>query len=96
MPDQVPEETKGERIERLVEVVQRVAASRNTDRVGRVEEVLVEGPSRTDPSHPEGQDASEHHGQLPRHGPRGELAAVRIEGATSTTLRGTETALVAA
>ena len=48
MPDQVPEEVKHERIERLVDVVQRVAAERNAQRVGRVEEVLVEGPSRTD------------------------------------------------
>ena len=47
-PDQVPEETKRERIERLVDVVQRVANERNRERVGRLEEVLVEGPSRTD------------------------------------------------
>ena len=44
MPDQVPDEVKHERIERLVEVVQRVAHARNQERVGRVEEVLVEGP----------------------------------------------------
>ena len=50
MPDQIPDELKRERIERLVELVQRVAAERNELRVGRVEEVLVEGPSRTDPS----------------------------------------------
>src|SRR3989440_1539842 len=43
MDDQVPEEIKHERIERLVEVVQRVAQRRNEQRVGRVEEVLVEG-----------------------------------------------------
>ena len=48
MPDQVPDDTKRERIERLVEVVQRIAAERNAERVGLVEEVLVEGPSRTD------------------------------------------------
>ena len=48
MPDQVPEELKHERIERLIEVVQRVAEARNRERIGRVEEVLVEGPSRTD------------------------------------------------
>ena len=49
MPDQIPDEIKRERIERLVELVQRLAAERNQQRVGRVEEVLVEGPSRTDP-----------------------------------------------
>ena len=50
MPDQVPEEVKRDRIERLIDVVQHVAQERNAGRVGGVEEVLVEGPSRTDPS----------------------------------------------
>ena len=50
LPDQVPDEVKHERLERLVEVVQRIAAERNAERVGRVEEVLVEGASRTDPA----------------------------------------------
>ena len=48
MGGQVPDEVKRERIERLVDLVQRIAAERNAERVGRVEEVLVEGPSRTD------------------------------------------------
>jgi tRNA-2-methylthio-N6-dimethylallyladenosine synthase len=96
MPDQVPEETKGERIERLVEVVQRVAASRNTDRVGRVEEVLVEGPSRTDPSILRGKTRRNTTVNFRGTARAGELTGVRIEGATSTTLRGTETPLVAA
>src|SRR5213595_3326581 len=48
MPGQVPEGVKRERIERLVEVVQRIGERRNRGRVGRIEEVLVEGPSRTD------------------------------------------------
>ena len=49
MTDQVPEDVKRERIERLIDVVQRIARERNEERVGGVEEVLVEGPSRTDP-----------------------------------------------
>src|SRR5436309_3125988 len=49
MPDQVADEVKRERIERLVEVVQRVAADRNATRPGRVEEVRAEAPSRTEP-----------------------------------------------
>src|SRR5438874_3735816 len=50
MADQVPDEVKRDRIERLVDVAQRVAHARNEQRVGRDEEVLVEGTSRTDPS----------------------------------------------
>jgi tRNA-2-methylthio-N6-dimethylallyladenosine synthase len=40
----------GERFERLRAVVERSALRRHEARVGRVEEVLVEGPSRKDPS----------------------------------------------
>src|SRR3954465_8598301 len=50
LPDQIPDEVKRRRIERLVDVVQRVAENRNRERIGRVEDVLVEGRSRTDQS----------------------------------------------
>ena len=50
MDAQVPEDVKRDRMERLVDVVQRAASGRNASRVGRIEEVLVEGPSRTDPA----------------------------------------------
>jgi len=46
----VPAPVVKERFARLVEVVERSAVRRNEARVGRVEEVLVEGPSRKDPS----------------------------------------------
>jgi tRNA-2-methylthio-N6-dimethylallyladenosine synthase len=55
MPDQIPEDVKRERIERLIDVVQRTAERRNR-----------------------------------------ELVDVRIEAATSTTLRGTQVAAAAA
>ena len=70
MHGQVPEELKRERIEELIEVVQRSAGSRNADRVGRVEEVLVEGPSRTDPDSPARAHPAEHDRELHRHGGR--------------------------
>jgi len=40
----------GERFQRLRIVVERAALIKHQDRVGRVEEVLVEGPSKKDPS----------------------------------------------
>src|SRR5919106_1374715 len=46
----VPHEVKVERMQRLVEVVQRRAHERAQRFVGRTLDVLVEGPSRTDPS----------------------------------------------
>src|SRR6185312_1234450 len=50
LPEQVPHAVKRERMERLVELVQRRALERSNRFVGTVQEVLVEGPSRTDPS----------------------------------------------
>jgi len=44
----VPDDVVKERFARLVEVVERSAVRRNEARVGRTEQVLVEGPSRKD------------------------------------------------
>jgi tRNA-2-methylthio-N6-dimethylallyladenosine synthase len=96
MPAQVPDEVKRERIKRLVEVVQRVAAARNRERIGRLEEVLVEGPSRTDPTLLRGRTRRNTTVNFHGSAEPGELVAVRIEGATSTTLSGTEAARAAA
>jgi tRNA-2-methylthio-N6-dimethylallyladenosine synthase len=96
MADQVPEEIKHERIERLVEVVQRVAHERNTRRIGRVEEVLVEGPSRTDPSLLRGRTRRNTTVNFAGSAAPGELIPVTIEAATSMTLAGTQAVPVAA
>jgi tRNA-2-methylthio-N6-dimethylallyladenosine synthase len=96
MPDQVPVELKRERIERLIEVVQRVAAERNAERLGRVEEVLVEGPSRTEQTLLRGRTRRNTTVNFLGLARPGELAHVLVEGSTSTTLRGRQTALVAA
>ncbi|HEY3068830.1 MAG TPA: tRNA (N6-isopentenyl adenosine(37)-C2)-methylthiotransferase MiaB [Gaiellaceae bacterium] len=96
MPDQIPDEVKRERIERLVEVVQRIAAERNRERIGGVEEVFVEGPSRTDPARLRGRTRRNTTVNFNGCAARGELVDVRIEDATSTTLQGTQAALVAA
>jgi tRNA-2-methylthio-N6-dimethylallyladenosine synthase len=96
MPDQISEEVKRDRIERLVDVVQRVAAERNRERIGRVEEVLVEGRSRTDPSLLRGRTRRNTTVNFSGSAAPGELARVEIQDATSTTLRGVELAAVAA
>jgi tRNA-2-methylthio-N6-dimethylallyladenosine synthase len=96
MPDQVPEEIQRERIERLVDAVQRVAAARNRERVGRVEEVLVEGPSRTDPSILRGRTRRNTTVNFTGSAAAGELVDVRIEDASSATLRGAQLEAAAA
>ena len=47
--DFVPAAVAGERFDRLRLVVERSALERHRARIGRVEEVLVEGPSKRDP-----------------------------------------------
>jgi tRNA-2-methylthio-N6-dimethylallyladenosine synthase len=96
MPDQAPDEVKHDRLERLVEVVQRVARDRNLERVGRVEEVLVEGPSRSEPALLRGRTRRNTTVNFAGSAAPGSLARVLVEGATSTTLRGVEQAAVAA
>jgi tRNA-2-methylthio-N6-dimethylallyladenosine synthase len=88
MPAQVPESVKRDRMERLVDVVQRVAASRNAARIGLVEEVLVEGPSRTDSALLRGRTRRNTTVNFAGGAEPGELVEVEIEHATSTTLRG--------
>jgi tRNA-2-methylthio-N6-dimethylallyladenosine synthase len=94
--DQVPDDVKRERIERLVELVQRIALERNLDRVGRTEEALVEGPSRTDPALLRGRTRRNTTVNFSGACAPGDLVDVRIEDATSTTLKGRALTAVAA
>jgi tRNA-2-methylthio-N6-dimethylallyladenosine synthase len=96
MPEQIPDDVKRDRIERLVEVVQRCAAARNAERVGGVEQVLVEGASRTDPSLLRGRTRRNTTVNFAGRAAVGELVDVRIDAATSTTLRGEQAVPVAA
>jgi tRNA-2-methylthio-N6-dimethylallyladenosine synthase len=91
MPDQVPHEVKIERMERLVELTQSIARERNLTRVGRVEEVLVEGTSRTDDSVLRGRTRRNTTVNFRGDAAAGELVDVLIEEATSTTLKGSQT-----
>src|SRR6201996_3853635 len=88
LPDQVPHETKVARMERLVEVVQRRATERAQRFVGRTIEVLVEGPSRTDPSRLRGRSRHNKVVNFEGVGRPGDVVEVRIEAATSQTLTG--------
>jgi len=96
MAEQISEELKRDRIERLIDVVQRSAATRNAERVGGVEEVLVEGASRTDASLLRGRTRRNTTVNFAGTASPGELVDVRIDDATSTTLRGVQSVPVAA
>ena len=90
MDDQVAHPVKRERMERLVEVVQRRATERAQRFIGRTMEVLVEGPSRTDPSRLRGRNRHNKTVNFDGTAEAGELVEVEIDAATSTTLSGQE------
>jgi tRNA-2-methylthio-N6-dimethylallyladenosine synthase len=86
----VPHPVKVERMERLVEVVQRRALERAQRFVGRTLEVLVEGPSRTDPERMRGRTRHNKVVNFSGLAAPGELTRVEITAATSQTLSGDE------
>jgi tRNA-2-methylthio-N6-dimethylallyladenosine synthase len=92
----VPHPVKVERMQRLVEVVQRRAQERARRFVGRTVEVLVEGPSRTDPERLRGRTRHNKVVNFAGLATAGELTQVRIDSATSQTLAGEEPLLARA
>lgn len=88
LEDDVPADVKRERIGALVDEVQRVAASRAARFVGKTHEVLVEGPSRTDPTRMRGRLRQNIAVNFTGDAEPGAIVDVEIDSATSTTLTG--------
>jgi len=84
----LPHEVAVERMERLVEVVQRRARERAQRFVGRTMDVLVEGASRHDPSQLRGRIRHNKVVNFSGLGAPGEIVPVEITAATSQTLTG--------
>ncbi len=90
LPDRLPHSVSSERMTRLVELVQQHAAERAQRFVGRSMEVLVEGPSRTDPSRLRGRIRHNKAVNFDGVAAAGDLTEVEIASATSATLAGDE------
>jgi tRNA-2-methylthio-N6-dimethylallyladenosine synthase len=90
LDDSLAPEAKRERMERLVAAVQRHATERSQRFVGRTMEVLVEGPSRTDPDKLRGRTRHNKTINFAGVAMPGELTDVAVTSATSTTLAGDE------
>src|SRR5947209_6687190 len=88
LSDQIPHEVKVARMERLVEVIQRRAHERARRFIGRTLEVLVEGPSRTDPSRLRGRTRHNKAVNFEGLAATGEMVDVVMTAATSQTLAG--------
>ena len=92
----VPHEVAVERMQRLVEVVQRRARERGQRFVGRTLDVLVEGSSRTDPDRLRGRTRHNKVVNFSGIAQPGEVVPVEITSATSQTLAGEMSLLAAA
>src|SRR4051812_1558022 len=84
----IPHDVQVERMERLVEVVQRRARERAQRFVGRVLDVLVEGQSRNDPSKLRGRTTHNKVVNFEGLAQPGDIVPVEIASATSQTLAG--------
>jgi tRNA-2-methylthio-N6-dimethylallyladenosine synthase len=98
----VPADVAAERFERLRVVVERSALAKHRARIGRIEEVLVEGPSKRDPGVMTGrtrQNKLVHFAPAtaaaPVPLPAGSYATVRVTGAAPHHLRGELVEIVA-
>lgn len=93
-PDDTPHEVVQRRFERLVDLVQERAHQANQSDVGSVVDVLVEGPSKRDPSILSGRSPKNQtvHARMPEGATieelRGRIVPVRIDQARTWYLRG--------
>ena len=89
MPDNVPEDVKVARLQQIIELQNRLSEESNRRDVGKVFEVLVEGPSKRSDAEWCGRSSQNkmivfpHSGQKP-----GDYVNVRVESCTSATLIG--------
>ncbi|HVR73364.1 MAG TPA: tRNA (N6-isopentenyl adenosine(37)-C2)-methylthiotransferase MiaB [Planctomycetota bacterium] len=89
--DDVPEEVKRERNQTLLALTSRISSEIHRDRVGRTEDVLVEGLSKLDSSRLTGRNRRNQIVVFPgaaREGLEGKLVPIRITGSTALVLIG--------
>lgn len=93
----VPHEVSVERFEQLRAVIERSARRKHAARVGRVEEVIVEGPSKRDPGVLTGRTRQNKLVHFPSATPirTGSFADVRITAGASHYLHGELVAVTA-
>ena len=89
LEDDVPEEIKKTRHAQLSELQERISLARNLSRVGKLEEVLVEGPSKNNPARLTGRTRAfrliHFDGDPALHG---KIVNVQVTGATGLALTG--------
>ncbi len=87
MPDNVPEDVKIERLNRMIALQNELSLASHRAEIGRTVEVLVEGVSRRSREQMVGRTPQNKTVVFPRNGFRvGQIARVRVTDATSATL----------
>ena len=88
-PDDVPPEVKTRRLNEIIDLQNQLSLESNRRDVGKVFEVLVEGPSRKNPEELRGRAGSDKMCVFPGNGHKaGEYVQVEITSCTSATLLG--------
>ena len=89
MGDDVPDEVKGRRLQEIIDLQRDISARNNQRHVGTVEEILVDGPSKKDPTQWKGRTDTNKVVVFPHTDQEiGEYIDVRIGRATAATLFG--------
>jgi tRNA-2-methylthio-N6-dimethylallyladenosine synthase len=92
LPDDVPEEVKKERHARLSELQEKISLEKNRARIGLIEEVLVEGPSKNNPERLTGRTRTHRHiffdGPVPAKEMAGQIVRVQVTDATALSMQG--------
>ena len=94
LPDDVPEEKKKERLREIIALQQEHSLLRNQQHIGRIEEVLIEGPSKRSDDYWMGRNTQNTVVVFPKeHYKIGDFVDVKIADCTSATLLGTAVGL---
>ncbi|WP_420320420.1 tRNA (N6-isopentenyl adenosine(37)-C2)-methylthiotransferase MiaB [Flagellimonas sp.] len=89
MDDDIPEETKKRRLREIIDLQQQHGLFRTQQHVGKVEEVLIEGPSKKSDAHWMGRNSQNTVVVFPKENYKvGDFVNVKINECTSATLIG--------
>jgi tRNA-2-methylthio-N6-dimethylallyladenosine synthase len=89
LEDDVPEAIKKQRLREIIELQNKHSLTRNQERIGKTEEVLIEGPSKRSDAHWMGRNTQNTVVVFPKENfSIGEFVNVKIEDCTSATLLG--------
>ncbi len=90
MEDDIPDPVKKRRLREIIDLQQKHSLYRNRQHLGKIEEVLIEGPSKRSDAHWMGRTTQNTVVVFPKeHYEPGSFVNVRIEDCTSATLLGT-------